>query len=304
MKLLIDTDPGVDDALAILMALADARAEVVALTTTAGNVGIRHTTRNALKLLDVAGANVPVYAGAAAPLLGESDDAAFVHGRDGFGDTGYLDPVRCAESEPAAAAMVRLARARPGELTLVMLGPLTNLALALALDPGLPQRVARLVIMGGAVNGRGNTARIAAEFNLGADPDAAARVFDLWPRFDLVDWEATVAHGVAFERVEGWLARASSPGRFYAAVARRTIDWMRGRRERWLGADPLAMAAVLEPDAATWIERRVFTERGGRHARGASVVDWERRTGLPANARLLERFPAARFEALLAAALT
>ena len=121
-RLLIDTDPGVDDALALLMAHAHPRAQVVALTTTAGNVGLAHTTSNALKLLEYIGADTPVYAGCAVPLVQAADDAAFVHGRDGFGDTGYLAPSRAAESEPAATAMVRLAREQPG-LTFVMLGP-------------------------------------------------------------------------------------------------------------------------------------------------------------------------------------
>jgi purine nucleosidase len=304
-RLLIDTDPGVDDALALLMAHAHPRAEVVALTTTAGNVGLGHTTANALKLLECIGAATPVYPGCAVPLVQAADDAAFVHGRDGFGDTGYVASSRTAESEPAATAMVRLARQHAGALTFVMLGPLTNLALALRLDPDLPQRVPRMVVMGGAVTGRGNTALVPAEFNIAFDPEAAAVVFDAWPRIELVDWEATVAHGIPYERVQGWLDADNPRARLYAAISRKTRTWMQSRgRPRWLAADALAMAATLEPEhVAQWHERPVQIERTGTATRGATVVDWDRRTGRPDHVAIMSAFDPARFEALLRLAL-
>ncbi len=303
--LLIDTDPGVDDALALLMAHAHSRAEVVALTTTAGNVGLAHTTSNALKLLDTIGAATPVYPGCAVPLVEAADDAAFVHGRDGFGDTGYLAPARQAETEHAASAMLRLSRTAPGALTFVMLGPLTNLALALRLDPELPKRVARLLVMGGAVTGRGNTASVPAEFNIAFDPEAAAVVFEAWPQLELVDWEATVAHGVPYERVQGWLERDNPRARLYAAISRKTRSWMQARgRPRWRAADALAMAVALEPEHVTaWHERPVAIERRGAATRGATVVDWDSRTGRPARVRIASAFDPGRFEALLQLAL-
>ena len=148
IPLLIDTDPGVDDALALLMAFNDARYEVVGLTIAAGNVGLEHTVANALKLCEVCDVDVPVFAGAADPLLHLAEDAAYVHGRDGFGDTGYTPATRTAEAEHAALAILRLSHAYAGKLVLVALGPLTNVALALKLDPTLPQRIARCVVMG------------------------------------------------------------------------------------------------------------------------------------------------------------
>src|SRR5688500_8010460 len=174
--LLIDTDPGVDDALAILMAFNDPRHEVVGLTIAAGNVGLAHTVRNALKLCEVAGDSAPVFAGAGSPLLHPARDAGYVHGNDGFGDIGYRAPVRTAEREHAALAILRLSHAHAGRLLLVALGPLTNLALALKLDPTLPQRIARCVVMGGAVTAHGNMTP-AAEFNVYFDPEAAHIVF-------------------------------------------------------------------------------------------------------------------------------
>src|SRR6476661_3629981 len=134
IPLLIDTDPGVDDALALLMAFDDPHHEVVGLSIAAGNVGLEHTVANALKLCEVAGVDVPVFPGCAVPLLHPSRDAAYVHGRDGFGDTGYEQATRAPEAEHAALAILRLSHEHAGRLLLVALGPLTNVALALKLD--------------------------------------------------------------------------------------------------------------------------------------------------------------------------
>lgn len=300
--LLIDTDPGVDDALAILM--AHDRARVAGLTIAAGNVGLAHTVANALKLTEVMGVDTPVFPGCPLPLVLAADDAAFVHGADGFGDTGYLPAQRRAEEEHAALAVLRLSHRHAGHLTLVALGPLTNLALALRLDPTLPSRIARLVVMGGAVTGRGNTS-VPAEFNIGFDPEAAHIVFSGWPQFDLVDWEATVRHGFDFDRFEAWLRADDARARFYAAISRRTRDWTRARgRPQMLAADALAMAVALQPDLVTRAEQRhVDIELSGRSTRGATVVDWDGRSGRPANARIVLAVDQSRFEALVAAAL-
>lgn len=299
-QLLIDTDPGVDDALAILMAHAHPSAHIVALTITAGNVGLDHTLANAMKLCEVAGIQAPVFPGAALPLVAVPEDAAYVHGRDGFGDTGYTPATRTPASEHAALAMLRLSHEHPGELTFVMLGPLTNLALALSLDPSLPQRVPRLVIMGGAVTGLGNT-RIPVEFNTGFDPEAARIVFDRWPRFELVDWEATLRHGLPHEKCDLWFSTDHPAARFYDAISRNTRAWAAERRgDTWHSADSLAMAQVLEPDnALETADHAVTVELEGEHCRGMTVVDWGNRSGKPANARILMRYDQQRFESLV-----
>lgn len=304
IPLLIDTDPGVDDALALLMAFNDPRHAVVGLTIAAGNVGLRHTVANALKLCEVAGVDAPVYAGCASPLLHPARDAAYVHGQDGFGDTGYAPAARTAEAEHAALAILRLSHEHAGRLLLVALGPLTNVALALRLDPTLPQRIARIVVMGGAVSAHGNITA-AAEFNVAFDPEAAHIVFSAFPRIELVDWEATLAHGLLHARVDEWLRADSPRARFYDSISRQTREWSAQRRgERWHSADALAMAYALEPDGALeLVERPVAVELEGRHTRGATVVDWQRQTGGPDNAVIVMRYGQARFEQLIAAAL-
>src|SRR5574337_499944 len=300
-KILIDTDPGVDDALAILM--AHRHADVVGLTIAAGNVGLAHTTANALKLVETIGAATPVFAGCATPLVHAAEDAAFVHGLDGFGDTGHAPSARRAEREPAAQAILRLSREHANKLVIVAMAPLTNLALALRLDPELPSRVARLVVMGGAVTGRGNTT-VSAEFNIGFDPEAAHIVFSAWPRIELVDWELTVRHGIGFDTVARWVGADNPTARCFDAISRKTRAWSieRGRPQLAL-ADPLAMAIALQPDVVTQGEDHHVEIALHGAARGATLVDWDDRSGKPANARIVMDLDQARFEALAASAL-
>ena len=300
--LFIDTDQGVDDALAILM--AHAHAGVAGLGIAAGNVGLQRTTANALKLLEWLGVSTPVFPGAPRPLVRHAVDAAFVHGADGFGDTGYLPARRDAHPEHAALALLRLSHTHAGKLVVVALGPLTNLALALSLDPQLPQRVARLVVMGGAVTGRGNTS-LAAEFNIGFDPEAAHIVFSRWPRFDLVDWELTLRHALDFERFERWLATGDARAAFFAAISRKARAYNRvQQRPGLIAADALAMAVALHPELVTRAEERaVVIELDGGLTRGATVVDWQCRGSAAANARIVMAVEQTGFERLVAAAL-
>lgn len=304
IPLLIDTDPGVDDALALLMAFADTRHRVLALTVAAGNVGLAHTVANALKLCEVAGVDVPVHAGCPVPLVHPAEDAAYVHGRDGFGDTGYARAARGPEAEHAALAILRHAREHAGRLLLVTLGPLTNLALALRLDPDLPSRVGRLVVMGGAVTGQGNTS-VPAEFNIAFDPEAADVVFRAFPRAEVVDWEAVLRHGLGHADFDAWVAAGDARGRFYDEISRFTRRWSAERRgDRWHSADALAMAVALHPDGVRRAEDRpLAVELEGRLSRGATVVDWQRRSGQPDNARIVLDYDQARFEALVRGAL-
>lgn len=227
-----------------------------------------------------------------------------MHGRDGFGDSNYAPPSRVAETEHAAQAILRLSHEHAGQLLLVALGPLTNLALALKLDPTLPQRIGRLVIMGGAVTGHGNITPM-AEFNIYFDPEAAHIVFEAFPKFDLADWEAVLAHGLRHGDVEGWLGVESPRAQFYESISRQTRAWSAQRRgERWHSADALAMAYALDPEGAIeMIQRPIAVELAGPHARGATPVDWNRQEGRPDNAAILMRYDQARFERLIREAL-
>jgi purine nucleosidase len=305
IPLLIDTDPGVDDALALLMAFADERHDVVGLTVAAGNVGLEHTVRNALKLCEVAGrSDVPVFAGAPEPLVHPSEDAAHVHGVDGFGDVDLPLAGHTVADEHAALAIIRLSHEHAGKLFLVALGPLTNIALALKLDPSLPSRIDRMLVMGGAFTAHGNITP-AAEFNIAVDPEAAHIVFSAFDVVEVADWEATLAHGLLHVDVLAWLDADTDKARFYELISRKTRLWSEDSRgERWYAADALAMAWALEPESATRVEPRpLMVEMAGVHTRGVTIVDWNRQTGRSDNARLLIGYDQARFEARVRSAL-
>jgi purine nucleosidase len=175
-RIILDCDPGIDDALAIIFAAASPEIELVGLTTVAGNVGLAKTTANALAVASFAGAaDVPVTPGCATPLLRPALDAGHVHGDSGLGGAVLPPSARTAEDGHAIDYIIDTVGAAPGEITLVATGPLTNIALALRREPRLASWVRDFVIMGGSAS-RGNVNH-AAEFNIWADPEAAAIVF-------------------------------------------------------------------------------------------------------------------------------
>ena len=180
--MIIDTDPGVDDAMAILYALSDPAVELVGLTTVFGNVPGATATRNTLALMELAGADIPVAGGAAKPLVQPPHPPAnFVHGVEGFGDVRLPSPTRNPDPRPAHRFIAEEVTKRPGEITLVPVGPLTNLALALKEVPEIVDQVAKVIVMGGAVRHKGN-ASPTAEANIWQDPHAADAVFSAgWP---------------------------------------------------------------------------------------------------------------------------
>ncbi|HUF57549.1 MAG TPA: nucleoside hydrolase [Thermohalobaculum sp.] len=181
-KIIIDTDPGIDDAMAIVLALSDPRLDLVGMTTVFGNVTTATATRNALRLAELAGRPIPVAHGAEAPLvLAPQPPADFVHGPEGFGDIPAAEPQGRPDPRPAHRFLVEEAAARPGEIWLVAVGPLTNLALALDEDPAVARNLAGVIVMGGAVRAPGNVSA-RGEANIWNDPHAADRVFAAdWP---------------------------------------------------------------------------------------------------------------------------
>lgn len=302
-RLVIDTDPGVDDALAIMMAHAHPGCHIEALTIVGGNVGLDYTVRNAGFLKDVLKADFEIYAGCGRGLCWQPENAAFVHGEDGFGDVLTGAPAARPEAEHGANALVRLARENPGELTLVTIGPLTNVALALRLEPRLPELYKRLVVMGGAVTGKGNVSNVSAEFNIYTDPEAAHMVFSEWPFFELADWEATMAHQFEFAALDSWLETATPVAEMYRQISgqvRRFVTESEPQSPAMRAADALAMAVTLEPEGVLEAaERHVAVALAPGMTRGMTVVDWAQRLGHAANARITLRFDQRRFETLI-----
>ena len=272
---LIDTDTASDDAVALMMALSAPDVRVCGLTTVAGNVGIEQATRNALYTAEICGSGVPVFVGAPAPLTRALEDAHWFHGRDGFGDHNYPAPTRSAQSEPAVEAICRLIDAEPG-LTLVTLGPLTNIALALARDPSLPGKVGRCVVMGGAPCCEGNVTP-AAEYNIWVDPEAARGVFRSALPIEMVGWHVSRGPSVLNEaEIADILALGTAKARFAIECNSRARQaYFTQTAEQGLSlADPTAMAVALDRAIGTsWSKHFVEIETRSELTRGMTLVD-------------------------------
>lgn len=305
--LVINTDPGVDDAHAILMAAAHPDAKIVALTTVGGNVPLEHTTANALKILEIAGVDAPVFAGINGPLVDrDNEDAAYVHGDDGLGDCGIPEAKRQPEKEHAVHALIRLANENPGKLSLIAIGPLTNIAMALRLDPTLPQKYKEFFIMGGAIYGKGNTPNLPAEFNIYNDPEAAAIVFNEWPEITMASWETTVAHPISPESIK-ILNNIDTPrGEFFRKITEKILMFLKTvlKVDVLFVADSIAMAPLLEPEVIKKVEKRaVHVELNGKTTRGMTVVDWHGLSGKTPNVNILLELDTARITEMLIAGL-
>ena len=291
-RLLIDTDPGEDDALAIMMAAAHPNANIEALMTVAGNVGLEYTTNNAAVILDHIGLDRPIHAGCNHPFVLSGINASYAHGNDGLGNTGFTSD-RPIETTHAAIELVERVNHEPNELTLVILGPMTNIATALKLDPTLPHKIRRTVAMAGAVTGRGNV-NVSAEFNIYADPEAAYVVFEAWGKvgevIDVIDWEVCSRYGFSKKTRAEWEALDTAKSRFFAAISahsNRFIEEVRGRTVNYF-ADPVAMAVALEPDIITKSAIHNLTiALGDQRARGQTIVDWDDGSNRPKNARIV-----------------
>ena len=301
-RLIIDTDPGVDDAHAILLALAHPDIQVEAITTVNGNVDLNLTTANALKILDVADKEIPVYRGCDRPLVNRPANADFVHGADGLGDCGISASRKQVQAEHAVQALVRLANENPGEFTLVAIGPLTNLAVALSIDPHLPEKFKQLVIMGGAIYSRGNTETVTAEFNIHTDPEAAHIVFSTWPVLTLLSWETTLAHVFTREVLKRFFNLGTPRAKFFQDTNQKILSYIEKRmsNDSLFAPDGLAMAVAVEPEIVTKSEKKyVSIELHGSQTRGQTVVDWSGRTGQPANTEIILELDQERFIQLM-----
>lgn len=273
-QLLLDCDPGLDDALAILLAHGDPNLELVGVTTVGGNVGLETVTKNALELREYLGfPTVPVVAGAAQPLTRAARDAAHVHGQGGLGSVILPPATLPAADGHAVDFIIDTVKARPGTVHLVATGPLTNIALAVEREPALARWVASFTIMGGSYT-RGN-ATPAAEFNIWADPEAARIVFD-------ADWDVTMvgldltlqaqANRAVIERFTALGALADE------LIVPLSTFYFNPNVPDWDGQavhDVCAVAFVARPDLFQSRPARVDVETQGEFTTGMTVVDFD-----------------------------
>jgi purine nucleosidase len=306
-RLVIDTDPGVDDAHALMMALAHPQAKIEAITTVAGNVSLAHTTANALTILELFGRDIPVFAGCDRALLARHPDASYVHGEDGLGNSNYPPAKRHAEAEHAVQALIRLANESPGELTLVAIGPLTNLALATRLDPDLPKKYDRLVVMGGAIRCMGNTTNLSAEFNLYTDPEAGAIVFSSWKRLTLISWETTMGYPLMADRIDALGSHDNPRSEFFRRITAYPVHFIQETmgRSMLFPPDSIAVASALEPGIVTSAEcHHVRVEVAPGSTSGQTTVDWFDRSGNDPNVEIVLEINRDRLWALMEASVT
>lgn len=300
-KIILDCDPGQDDAVALLLALASPdELEVLAVTTVAGNVPLALTTRNARQVVELAGARVPVHAGCPRPILRPLETAEYVHGETGLNGAVLPEPTLPPAPGHAVDVIVELVMAHPpGAITLCPIGPLTNVALAIVKEPAIVPRLRRIVLMGGAIELGNVTA--AAEFNIHVDPHAARVVFEAGAPIVMLGLDVTHKALVTD-------ARLAAIGAIGTPVARACVGLLdffnRYDRERYAipGAplhDPCVVAWLLRPELFAGRERRVEVETEGTHAVGRTVVDWWQRSPLPANALVINDVDADGFFALL-----
>lgn len=269
--MIIDCDPGVDDAMAFIAA---ARwADLVGITTVAGNVPLVHTTANACRLRSLLGLDVEIHSGADGPLVGVQEFATHVHGETGLGDVVLPESDRGADSDDAVGYLVETTRSEEG-LHLVPIGPLTNVALALRADPGLADRVASITLMGGSALGVGNVSAV-AEFNVFADPEAADEVFRSGARLTMIGLNLT--HQVRMGAVHAAQCRTvgSPVGDAMAGLLEFYTKFHLAEEEVSDGPvhDPCAVLAVTHPELFTLEDRSVQVELAGSHTRGMTLVD-------------------------------
>lgn len=285
--LIFDTDGGVDDAQALILLIAHGVVPM-AVTTVFGNVGLEAATRNMLATLAVLGADVPVHAGADRPLVQPIIDARHIHGEDGLGNAPRPDSQAEVASHDGVGFLRHTfaAAAQKGEkVDILMIGPLTNLALALRMEPGIIAGIGQLTIMGATVYGRGNTTP-AAEFNICADPEAAAVVFQADIDTVVVPWEPCVTHSLTGDQLDALFADipAGLPKTFSQALARhaRQVVAGYGGGDNMRFVDPFAAAVVIDPTIITKsVRASIDVALAPGITRGMTVVDPSGRLGTP-----------------------
>ncbi len=281
-RIILDCDPGIDDALAIVFAHGHPGIELAGITTVAGNVGLATTTRNALAVCEFIGAaGTPVTAGCAGPLLRPAHDARDIHGASGLGGAELPAPAAGPAPGHAIDFIIDTVRAAPGEVTLVATGPLTNIALAVRREPRLPGWVRDFVIMGGS-SGRGNTTP-AAEYNIWADPEAAAVVFGAGWTVIQLGLDVTLRTGVSAAALQ----RMSELGPLGTVLLRPALGQYlsTGSSSGPPVHDVCAVAWVAQPDVFGLVPARVQVETAGRLTSGMTVTDFSA-GGQAGNARV------------------
>ena len=275
-RFIIDTDTASDDAVAIMMALNASQVCVDALTIVAGNVDLKQASINARFTLELCKSHIPVYEGCDRPWLRPASTAEWFHGDDGMGNMHYPTPTTRPAKNHAVTELIERFRAEPGQIELVTLGPLTNIATALSMEPELAQWIKHCYIMGGAAATLGNVTP-AAEYNFWCDPEAAAKVLHSGISMTLIGWELSCSEA-ALDDAEMDMISALGTERAKVAIEcnRSAVEASRSLQAQtgMALADPVAMAVAIDPSIATDVRQcYVDIETSSERTRGMSLVD-------------------------------
>lgn len=298
--IIIDTDPGHDDAFALLMAMASTDdVELIGVTTVAGNVSLDKTTYNALRLRELVGRHeVPIYEGCSRPMVNDLVTAEYVHGESGLDGPELPEPTRGVEPEHAVDYLVHTLRAAsPRSITICLIGPMTNMGMALVKDPDIASSIAEFVIMGGSFHAGGNVTP-AAEFNIYVDPHAAHVVLSSGVPMTFMPLDVTHQAQATSDRVSAFRALGAPVGAAIAAM----LDFVAKFDVNHHGFagfplhDPTVIAYLIEPEIFTMRSGRVTVVTDSGAAHGQTIADWHRE---PPNAQVALTVDADRFYELL-----
>jgi len=300
-RFLIDTDTASDDAVALIMALREPSVHVEAITVVAGNVPLDQAVQNALYTVELCDASTPVHAGLSGPLLRDLHTAQDVHGDDGLGDIGLDLRGRRSADGHAVDVIIETIMSSPGEIVLVTLGPLSNIATALLREPRIADAVQHCFVMGGAGQGHGNVTPL-AEFNFFVDPEAVRVVLRSGMALTHIGWDISVESAVySTEEARALRAIGTRFAEFTVDIQAVLDDYAKevSGLDGFDLPDPIAMAVAIDPSIATTQRLHVDVIIGDTDARGRDVVDWRAVTGRQPNVEVVTHVPRSVFREML-----
>eukprot|EP00242_Pyramimonas_sp_CCMP2087_P015462 CAMPEP_0198198932 /NCGR_PEP_ID=MMETSP1445-20131203/2290_1 /TAXON_ID=36898 /ORGANISM="Pyramimonas sp., Strain CCMP2087" /LENGTH=331 /DNA_ID=CAMNT_0043868611 /DNA_START=183 /DNA_END=1178 /DNA_ORIENTATION=+ len=299
----LDVDAGVDDAQGVMLCLGTTHVNTLGISCCFGNVDVNQVGKNVARILHVCEQeSIPYYIGASKNILGQPRETTDWHGEDGLGDTVHFEhspqcPEPCVGS--AAVKLIEAVNAHPKKVTVVATGPLTNIALACLLDPEFPSKCASLVVMGGAVKSEGNTTP-SGEYNFVCDPEAAYICLNAFERVKLLPWELMLRHQLEWETVEKWISKPTLRSCFLNSILQKLIASEKGRGNKFIACDPIAVAAAIHPCLVTKSTHVHLTiELQGKLTRGQCVVDWHSLLNQPCNVELVDEIDLATFSEMM-----